>query len=147
MDLTTQEPQNNLTSKRTKLIIAVSVIVLVVIIFAIVKGLSAKKDNANRPEDEMPAIKVVVTNGCGYDKLASEFAEYLNKKNIEVVELTDTSKPIYDKSIIVVRKGDSQDLQRLQTMTGITRYTVARNEEYPADFEIIVGKDYEDFTK
>jgi ABC-type lipoprotein release transport system permease subunit len=147
LDLTTQEPQNNLTSKRTKLIIAISVVIVLIVIIAIIKGLSSKSDHAHRTENGMPALKVVVTNGCGYDKLASEFAESLNKKNIEVVELTDTPKPIYDKSIIVVRKGDMQDLQRLQTMTGITRYTVARSDEFPADFEIIVGKDYEDFIK
>lgn len=97
-------------------------------------------------EDKLPAVKVVVTNGCGYEQLASEFAETLKNKNIEVVSLGDTPKPIYDKSVIVVRKGDMQDLKRLQKMTGIQRWTSAINEYYNADFEIIVGRDYEQYT-
>lgn len=147
MDLTTQEPENNLTPKRYKVFVIIGVIILLVAIFAIVKGCPSLNKHNNRTDDGMPAIKVVITNGCGYDKLASEFAEAINNKNIEVVDLADTPKPIYDKTIIVVRKGDMQDLARLQTMLGIQRYTVARKDDYKADFEIIVGRDYEDFTK
>ncbi|HQQ67361.1 MAG TPA: LytR C-terminal domain-containing protein, partial [Candidatus Cloacimonadota bacterium] len=98
-------------------------------------------------EDQLPAIKVVILNGCGFEQLASEFAAAISHKNIEVVSLGDTPRPIYDKSIIVIRKGDMQDLKRLQKMTGITRWTSAQNEYYSADFDIIVGRDYESFIK
>jgi len=90
---------------------------------------------------------VVVSNGCGYEQLASEFAGALKEKNIEGISLADTPKPIYDKSVIVMRKGDMEDLKRLQKMTGIERWTSAYNEYYNADFEIIVGRDYEQYIK
>ncbi|MDD4035004.1 MAG: LytR C-terminal domain-containing protein [Candidatus Cloacimonetes bacterium] len=95
----------------------------------------------------MPAIKVVILNGCGYEQLASEFAAAMSHKNIEVVSLGDTPRPIYDKSIIVMRKGDKQDLERLQKMTGIQRWTSAMNEFHSAEFDIIVGRDYETYIK
>lgn len=98
-------------------------------------------------EDQLPAIKVVVLNGCGFEQLASEYAAAIAHKNIEVVSLGDTPRPIYDKSIIVIRKGDMQDLKRLQKMTGITRWTSAMNEYHNADFDIIVGRDYEEYIK
>jgi hypothetical protein len=35
-------------------------------------------------EDQLPAIKVVILNGCGYEQLASEFAaRECRTKNIE----------------------------------------------------------------
>lgn len=98
-------------------------------------------------EDQLPAIKVQVLNGCGYEQLASEFAASLANRNIDVVSVGDTPKPIYDKSIIVIRKGDKQDLARLQRMTGIQRWTSALNEYHNAEFDIIVGRDYEEYMK
>ncbi|MDP2172343.1 MAG: LytR C-terminal domain-containing protein [Candidatus Cloacimonadaceae bacterium] len=98
-------------------------------------------------EDSMPAIKVVVVNGCGYVGLASEYEKYIMCKNIEVLRLENTRKPLYDKSIIVVKKEDKQDLERLKKMTGIQRWTMALNEHYDAPFIIILGRDYEEFIK
>lgn len=115
------------------------------------KVLSRSTGNQDGPkeyeEDQLPAIKVAVLNGCGYVQLASEYAAFLSNKNVDVVSLGDTPRPIYDKSIIVVRKGDSKDLARLQRMTGIQRWTSALNEFHNADFDIIVGRDYEEFMK
>ena len=105
------------------------------------------KDPVGYEEDQLPAIKVMVLNGCGIERLASEFSEHISHKNIEVVSLGDSPRPIYDKSIIVVRKGDMADLGRLQKMTGIQRWTSAINEYHNADFDIIVGRDYELFMK
>lgn len=147
MDLTNNEPENNVSHK-WKLWLLIGIGALLIIAAAVFYFGRASGDGHARlyGEDELPAIKVVVTNGCGYEQLASEYAAALAGKNIEVVSLGDTPKPIYDKSIIVVRKGDMQDLKRLQKMTGIQRWTSAINEYYSADFEIIVGKDYEEFT-
>jgi len=105
-------------------------------------------DNPLPPgEENMPAIKVIVSNGCGYESLATDYANYISKLNVEVVKLTDTPKPIYDKSLIVVRKQDEQDLKRLQVMTGIQRFTLAVNEASEAPFIIILGRDYQQFMK
>ena len=112
-----------------------------------IKGMRTESDNKPYSEDQLPAIKVIVLNGCGYEQLATEFAAAIAHKNIEVVSLGDTPKPIYDKSVIIVRKGDMQDLARLQKMIGIQRWTSAYNEFHGADFDIIVGRDYEQFIK
>jgi hypothetical protein len=146
LDLTNNEPENNVPPK-WKLWLPIGIGALLIIVAAVFYfGKSSDDGKAKEySEDELPAIKVVVTNGCGYVQLASEYAAAIAGKNIEVVSLADTPKPIYDKSIIVVRKGDMQDLKRLQKMTGIQRWTSALNEYYIADFEIIVGKDYEEF--
>lgn len=148
MDLTNNAGQDKLRSK-WKVWLPIVLFILAVagaLLFFLLRTPAADNPLAYG-EDKLPAIKVVITNGCGYEQLASEFAAALKDKNIEVVSLGDTSKPIYDKSIIVVRKGDMQDLERLQKMTGIQRWTSAANEYYNADFEIIVGRDYEQYLK
>jgi len=98
-------------------------------------------------EHKLPAIKIVLINGCGFEGLAKEFGDFLAEKNVDIVSMSNTRKPTFDKTIIVVRKGDDEDLKRLQRMTGIQRYTEARNETALADFDIIVGKDYLLYTK
>lgn len=103
--------------------------------------------NDKDPEHKLPAVKIILTNGCGFEGLAKEFSDFLADKNIDIVAMGNTLRPVYDRTIIVIRKGDNQDFKRLQRMTGITRYTMARNETALADFEIIIGKDYEQFTK
>jgi hypothetical protein len=144
--LTNIDGENTLPSKwKTWLPIGLFVLAVAgAVLFFLLKQPGTEKPHTYG-EDELPAIKIVVTNGCGYEQLASEFANALKNINVEVVSLGDTSKPIYDKSIIVIRKGDMQDLKRLQKMTGIERWTSAYNEYFNADFEIIVGRDYEQY--
>jgi len=116
-------------------------------VVAVIKISSHFTSLGHDPEAGLPAIKVVVTNGCGIDRLATDYAQSINNLNIEVVALNDTRRPIYDKSVIVVRNGDMQDLKRLQEMTGIERYTIAMVENYHAEFEIIIGRDFDAFLK
>jgi hypothetical protein len=98
-------------------------------------------------EHKLPAVKIILTNGCGFEGLAKEFSDFLADKNVDIVAMGNTLRPVYDKTIIVIRKGDTQDFKRLQRMTGIMRYTMAKNQTALADFEIIIGKDYEQYTK
>lgn len=98
-------------------------------------------------ERDLPAIKVVVRNGCGIQELAADYTRYIRDKNIDVLYVGDTPHPIYNKSLIVARTGDRQDLERLQRMTGIQRHTLAIDPGYEAGFEIILGRDFEEFMK
>ena len=100
MDLTNNEPENNVPPK-WKLWLPIGIGALLIIVAAVFYfGKSSDDGKAKEySEDELPAIKVVVTNGCGYVQLASEYAAAIAGKNIEVVSLADTPKPIYDKSI------------------------------------------------
>lgn len=147
IDLTNTGSAKKWSSKRWLLYIVLALVVLGLAAVIIYRSHSSQTGSQAYTEDQLPAIKVVILNGCGYEQLASEFAAALSHQNIEVVSLGDTPRPIYDKSIIVVRKGDKQDLHRLQKMTGIERWTSALNEYHSADFDIIVGRDYESFIK
>ncbi len=148
MELTNKPPANKLPPNwKLWLPIALGIIAAAGILAYHFYFNAGAKSKAPYGEDKLPAIKVVISNGCGYEQLASEFAESLKDENIEVVSLSDTPKPIYDKSIIVMRKGDQEDLKRLMKMTGIQRWTSAENEYYSAEFEIIVGRDYEQYIK
>jgi len=106
-----------------------------------------KSEKEKAAENQLPAVKIVLKNGCGIEGLATEFSAFLADKNIDIIATGNTIHPIYDKTIIVVRKDDMQDLKRLQRMTGITKYTVALSDDALAGFDIIIGKDFEQYTK
>jgi hypothetical protein len=120
-------------------------LIVAFIAVAVFTGLFPSLGKSAVSEDRMPAIKVIISNGCGYERLAFDYAQHIKDKNIEVIRLADTPKPIYNKSLIVVKTGDQQDLQRLQRMTGITRFTYATSEGYEVPFIIILGSDYEEY--
>jgi hypothetical protein len=147
LDLTSSRPQKKWFTKGRFLALILIVAAVLAGYLILVRSHNPAPDSSEYEEDQLPAIKVVILNGCGFEQLASEFAAAISQNNIEVVSLGDTPRPIYDKSIIVIRKGDMQDLKRLQKMTGITRWTSAQNEYHSADFDIIVGRDYESYIK
>ncbi|MCB5261149.1 MAG: LytR C-terminal domain-containing protein [Candidatus Cloacimonetes bacterium] len=147
LDLTTKPPAKKWSSKAWLIYAALALALVLILVFAVFRKGEDTIDDYAYGEDQLPAIKVIVLNGCGYDQLASDFAAALKHKNIDVISMGNTPRPIYDKSIIVMRKGDKHDLLRLQKMTGIQRWTSALNEYHSADFDIIVGRDFEQFTK
>jgi len=136
-------------TRSTKIVLGITVVLLILSLGGILWYKYKVKGQSSSREDEfkLPAVKIILTNGCGFEGLAKEFTEFLKDKNVDIIATGNTIRPVYDKTIIVVRKGDKEDLNRLQRMTGINRYTEARNETALADFEIIIGKDYEQFTK
>jgi len=145
LDLTTKPAPKKWSSKAWFTYAAIAVVLAVVLFWVISGGRNTGDGSYAYGEDQLPAIKVIVLNGCGFDQLAADFANFISQKNIDVISLGNTPRPIYDKSIIVMRKGDKQDLARLQKMTGIQRWTSALNEYHSADFDIIVGRDYQQF--
>lgn len=146
MDLTSKAAEKKWYSKLWW--IAIIVILLAFLSYqGLLRRNTGKEEGYEYTEDQLPALKVVLLNGCGIEQLAMEYANSISHLNIDVVSMGNTPKPIYDKSIIVVRKGDKQDLKRLMKMTGIQRWTSALNEYHPADFEIIIGRDFELFMK
>jgi hypothetical protein len=123
------------------LVIVAAVVTL--INFGVIKLGGEKQD----PESSLPAIKVIVANGCGYENLATDYSNYIGDQNIDVVQLRDMPNPIYDKSIIVMQIEDEQDLMRLKKMTGIQHHTVAIKEDADAQFIIILGRDISTIEK
>lgn len=145
MSLTVNEDRKSLSPKRKWWIWAIVLVVLLAALAVFLKGYLPGASDGLPDEDKMPAIKVVVVNGCGYVGLASEYEKYIVSKNIDVLRLENTRRPLYDKSIIVVKKEDKQDLERLMKMTGIQRWTMALSEHADVPFIIILGRDYEEF--
>jgi hypothetical protein len=137
---------NNLTPiKRKRWLILVIAIVLFVgatVGFFIYRYHSLKKKETY--ESTLPSIRICLKNGCGFEGAASEMTEYLSDKNIDIVATGNAEKFIYNKTIIVVKKMDPDDLRRLIKMTGIQQWTLAENEYSVAPFVIIIGKDYEE---
>jgi len=106
-----------------------------------------KNPEAPTEDKNLPPIRLVLNNGGGFEGAAGEFANWLADKNVEIIATGNTLRPVYNKTIIINRKGRREDLQRLIRMTGIQRWTEIKTESALADFEIIVGKDYEQYTK
>ena len=136
---------NNLTSQKGSL--SWRLIVLLVIIVLAVGGVLflrySRHQKQEQVEARLPAIKINLKNGCGFEGAATEMSEFLASRNVDIVATGNAEKFIYDTTIIVVKKMDAQDLQRLINITGIQHWTLAENEFAPAPFEIIIGKDYE----
>ncbi|HNX37938.1 MAG TPA: LytR C-terminal domain-containing protein [Candidatus Cloacimonadota bacterium] len=147
MSLTDNPLENNVHSRKKIVLISLSILLIVLVILALVKFVFPGNKPTEKGEDKFPAIKVQILNGCGFEGLAGEYQEYIKDENISVDATGDTAKPIYDKSVIVVRKGDMEDLERLQKMTGIKRYTIARTDDSVVDFDIIIGRDFDEYMK
>lgn len=136
-------------SRSSRIILGIVIVIILISTLGIFLYKFKVLDKTGDIDDEhkLPAIKIILTNGCGFEGLAKEFSEFLDEKNVDVIAIGNTRRPVYDKTIIVIRKGDNEDLRRLQRMTGITRFTMARTESALAEFEIIIGKDYEQYIK
>lgn len=147
LSLTDKPTSKTLHSKSRWWFIGVITVLILAVVFILLRDYLSEEDFKPSGEEQMPAIKVIVSNGCGYEDLASTYAQYIGTKNIEVIKLSDTPKPIYDKSIIVARTPDEEDLKRLQAMTGIQRHTMALMDDPEAPFTIILGRDYQEFIK
>ncbi len=102
-------------------------------------------EKSDHSEEQFPAIKIGLVNGCGYQGVASNIAESMTDKNIEVVQISNARKFIYKESVIVVKVNDKNELERLKKMTGIKNVIYALNDSYPVPFLIIAGKDYQTY--
>ncbi|MCB5258170.1 MAG: LytR C-terminal domain-containing protein [Candidatus Cloacimonadaceae bacterium] len=145
--MTAKHSSNNWFSSKSWLWILIVILAGVLITLIYIRFISPKGDFQDLDEKNLPAIKVIIKNGCGVENLATDYANYIRNKNIEVIRISDTSHPIYNKSLIEVKQEDLQDLKRLQKMTGIQRYTLAIDSSSEAPFIIILGADYDAFLK
>ena len=127
--------------------LAVVLLSLVLAYLIYVQIIVPGRNSASLQEENLPALKVVVKNGCGVENLATDYSDYVKDKNMDVVSMGDTPQPIWNKSVIEVKTDDKQALARLQKMTGIKRYTLAVDPDAPAPFVIILGDDFEEYMK
>jgi len=119
----------------------------VVIIILLLNLLVSCKKSLPEEIDMLPAIRVRILNGCGHHNAASEYSRYLTQYNVDVIGIGNADKFIYDKSIIVVKRDDQQDLERLKSYTGIERSVYAISERTTESFHIILGNDYRTYME
>ncbi|MBN1327815.1 MAG: LytR C-terminal domain-containing protein [Candidatus Cloacimonetes bacterium] len=101
-------------------------------------------------EESSPAVKIILLNGCGIEKIASDVKEILQAKNLQNLDIiawqnVERDLFIYEKSLIVVKKNDPEKLKYIIGVTGINRRIFAENEDSIEDFQIILGKDYRNY--
>ena len=147
MNLTINGVSEDLTPKRPWRYLLILVLLIALALLAYFTGVFGLLGRNQDDEESLPAIRVEVSNGCGIEKLAADSSVYIRDKNIDVLRVSSTPYPIYNKSVLVLINGDEQDLRRLQRMTGIQRYTLARNPESDVQFTIILGEDFKDYMK
>ncbi|MCB5224148.1 MAG: LytR C-terminal domain-containing protein [Candidatus Cloacimonadaceae bacterium] len=147
MSKTKKSRSKKFRMKQSFLWILIGVLALILTALALIQHFGLPDRAMPDEESSLPALKVMVKNGCGVENLAAEYTEFIKDKNIDVVEIGSTSKPIYNKSIIEVKTNDPQDLARLQKMTGITRHALAVEKDPPVPFIIILGDDFDTFMK
>ncbi len=136
--------KNNLALAKPKLILILVLAfmaVLGVLLYLASREYSQKKAVA-KYEEKLPAIKITLFNGCGFEGVANDVSASLADKNVDIIQCENADKFIYDQTIIVVKNGDQSDLQRLMKITGIKNVVYAESENYPSPFIIIIGKDY-----
>ena len=134
MNLTINGVSEDLTPKRPWRYLLILVLLIALALLAYLTGVFGLLGRNQDDEESLPAIRVEVSNGCGIEKLAADYSVYIRDKNIDVLRVSSTPYPIYNKSVLVLINGDEQDLRRLQRMTGIQRYTLARNPESDVQF-------------
>lgn len=100
-----------------------------------------------KPKTNYPAIRVRLLNGCGVRGATKSVRMAWDKLNVDIISDGNAGKFIYDKSLIVVRKADATDLKRLSEITGIKRRIYAFTLNPEANFDIILGNDYMQYTK
>ena len=147
MNLTINGVSENLTPKRPWRYLLILALLIALALLAYFTGVFGLLGRNKDDEESLPAIRVEVSNGCGIEKLAADYSVYIKDKNIDVLRVSSTPYPIYNKSVLVLNNGDEQDLRRLQRMTGIQRFTIARNPESDVQFTIILGEDFKDYMK
>ena len=126
-------------------IVIVSIIVSIGLFLIIRSYESQPYEEDDIDERYLPAIRIVVHNGCGFRGVANNVRQSLFGKNIEVVAVGNTRQFIYDETIIVVKHDSEMELRRLKRMTGIENVIYAVNENYYVPFIIIAGRDYQRF--
>jgi hypothetical protein len=128
----------------------IGIIILITSILTVVAIYNSKNKDiveSDSMDKYYPAIKIVVQNGCGFSGVANNVKHSLADKNVDVVNVNNTRKFIYDETLIVVKHNDEDDLRRLKSITGINNVIYAVNDSYIVPFIVIAGKDYQNYFK
>ncbi len=142
--------KNNLSSALKKLLISFLAIFIIVVVIIIVHKNLLSPDKDDKPSYNFSSVKISLLNGCGKKNAATEVKDFLYDKeinNLDIISWKNVPRDmfIYEKSLIIVKKGNDEKLDFLMRLTGIKRRIYAENEQYIEEFQIILGKDYKKY--
>lgn len=89
-------------------------------------------------------LQVEVLNGCGVKGITEEVTKFLRSKNIDVVKTGNYFNFNVEKTLIVERKGNSENAKIVAQMLGANDSNILEsfNQNLYLDLTIIVGRDY-----
>ncbi len=92
---------------------------------------------------ESPRLSVL--NGCGVSGVALQFAEFLQTREFEVVEVGNHNSFDLRESVVVDRVGDLDAAVYVAAVLGISQSNVIQQLDrgYGVDASIVIGKDYD----
>lgn len=101
----------------------------------------------NYDDSLLSNIEVEVLNGCGISGIAQQFTEYLRDKHIDVIRTENADNFHYDKTMVILRRGDFEQAKQVAKLLEISphdsiRVMVAPDGALLTDITIVVGSDY-----
>jgi|APSaa5957512622_1039677.scaffolds.fasta_scaffold02591_6 hypothetical protein len=122
----------------------------IIALFLFKSDLFKNERYTEKSDKNAPLVRIAIVNGCGINGAANDVRNYFihnDFPNIDVLFWKDGHQYIYEKSIIVVKKNNSEKLNHLREITGIKRKIYAISENSMEDFQIIVGRDFQKYFK
>jgi hypothetical protein len=106
-------------------------------------------DINTRTEIAENPVKIQVLNGCGVKGVANDFADYLQRKNYDVTDISNATTWDYGNTVIINReRRDKKIVEKFRDLIGIPKELVypIKNDENESDLTLIIGSDYESLT-
>jgi hypothetical protein len=89
------------------------------------------------------ATRVIIYNGSGEPGIAGEAAQELIRAGFRVVDTQNADSFDYEKTQIIVRRGDASVGEEVRKVLGVGEVSVEPTPADVTDVVIIIGKDYE----
>lgn len=126
------------------LLVAVSLALLVIIIFKVIPLFSKDKKPVQKTNH---VIQVEVLNACGAAGLADKFTDLLRSKKFDVVKTGNFASFDIDNSFIIDRVGNKSFAYSLADSIGISKQNVIQqfNKNYYLDVTLVIGKDFNNY--
>lgn len=99
---------------------------------------------ASQQEQQSMDIVVKILNGNGVSGVAYKLREYLLTKGFDVSETTNADHFNYERTLIYLHSSDYSMSKKVADKLGISNNPIMddRDQDYPCDITIIMGKDY-----
>lgn len=87
-------------------------------------------------------VRIIVYNGAGVPGVAGEAAQHLIRAGFRVVDTKNADTFDYDKTIVVVKRGDEETGRRVADSLDAEIVRLEPSDQSVADVIVIIGKDY-----